>query len=381
MKKIVIAPDSFKETLSASEVAAIIAEAMGERFPDAELLQVPVADGGEGTLDALIDATGGQRYQREVRSPLGRRIEASWGMLGDGETAVIEMAAASGLALVPAAERNPMLTSTWGTGQLIAHALDLGARRFILAIGGSATNDGGSGMLAALGARFLDIGGQALPEGGAALRQLASIDLSQLDRRLADCEFEVACDVTNPLTGERGASAIFGPQKGATPEMVAELDLALCHYASIIRQQLGKDVEHAPGSGAAGGMGAAALAFFNARLRRGIDIVLDATRLADKLAGADLVITGEGRLDGQTVFGKTPFGVTELARQQNIPVIAIGGCLGDGVDAVHEHGMLAVFDCVSRAMPLEEALAGARENLQRTARNVAALLSLSTTLR
>ena len=378
MKKIVIAPDSYKETLAATEVAAIIAQALGEHLPDTEVVQVPVADGGEGTLAALIGATHGQLFAQEVRSPIGARVTANWGMLGDGHTAVIEMAAASGLALVPPAQRNPLLTSTYGTGQLIRAALDQGARRFILAIGGSATNDGGSGMLAALGARFLDSHEQTIPEGGAALRQLAHIDLSQLDPRLADCQFEVACDVDNPLTGERGASAIFGPQKGATPAMVAELDAALAHYAAIIRTQLARDVEYAPGSGAAGGMGATALAFFDATLRRGVDIVLDATGLADHLTGADLVITGEGRLDSQTAFGKTPMGVAQLASRHGVPVIAIGGCLGDGVDVLREHGISAVFDCVTHAMPLEEALAGARDNLLRTARNVAALLALTT---
>lgn len=376
MKKIVIAPDSYKETLSALEVASTIAAALRQHLPEAELVEVPVADGGEGTLDALVDATGGRRYSASVRAPLGHPVDATWGMLGDGETAVIEMASASGLALVPPGQRNPMITSTEGTGQLIRAALDAGARRFILAIGGSATNDGGSGMLCALGVRFLDAAGESLPAGGAALAQLARIDMSGFDPRLAECSFEVACDVDNPLTGPKGASAVFGPQKGATPERVAQLDAALANYARIVHEQLGVDVDTVPGAGAAGGVGAAALAFLRGTLRRGIDIVLGAVGLEAKLAGADLVITGEGRLDGQTIFGKTPIGVARMAKRFKLPVIAIGGCLREDVDVVHEHGIDAVFDCVHKAMPVEEALAGAHENLARVARNVAALLAL-----
>ncbi|WP_255991969.1 glycerate kinase [Chitinolyticbacter albus] len=378
MKKIVIAPDSFKETLSALDVAHTIAEAMRPLLPGVELVEVPVADGGEGTLDALVDATGGTRHRFPVLGPLGEQVDAVWGMLGDGKTAVIEMAAASGIALVPAAQRNPLVTSTEGTGQLIRAALDSGARHFILAIGGSATNDGGTGMLRALGARFLDAAAQDLPVGGAALTRLERIDLTGFDARIAECNFEIACDVDNPLTGPRGASAVFGPQKGATPEMVAKLDQALGNYARVIREQLGREVETASGAGAAGGMGAASLAFFNGKLRRGVDIVLDACALESILAGADLVITGEGRLDGQTIFGKTPIGVAKLAKRFNLPVIAIGGCLREDVDVVHEHGIDAVFDCVHKAMPLEEALAGAHDNLARVARNIAATLALKT---
>ncbi|WP_027469510.1 glycerate kinase [Deefgea rivuli] len=377
MKKIVIAPDSFKESLSAKEVASIIASAFENILPHVELVQVPMADGGEGTLEALIDATNGQFHTATVRGPLGAPVTAQWGMLGDGRTAVIEMASASGLALIAADARNPLLTSTEGTGELIRAALDAGARKFILAIGGSATNDGGSGMLRALGVQFLDTASAPLAAGGAALADLAKIDLSGFDSRLLECEFEVACDVDNPLTGAKGASAIFGPQKGATPEMVKQLDAALSNYARIIRQQLGKDVEHIAGAGAAGGMGAAALAFFfRCRLRRGVDIVLDATGLAQHLSDADLVITGEGRLDGQTIFGKTPIGVAQLAKQFGLPVIGIGGCLREDVDEVYAHGIDAVFSCVHKAMSLQEALGDARENLQRTARNVASVIHL-----
>jgi glycerate kinase len=298
-------------------------------------------------------------------------------MLGDGHTAVIEMASASGLALIAATERNPLLTSSEGTGELIRAALDAGARKFILAIGGSATNDGGSGMLRALGVKFFDAAGAPLGTGGAALADLAQIDLTGFDSRLLECEFEVACDVDNPLTGPKGASAIFGPQKGATPGMIVQLDNALSNYAHIIRQQLNQDVEHSAGAGAAGGMGAAALAFFpQCRLRRGVDIVLDAAGLEQHLGDADLVITGEGRLDGQTIFGKTPIGVAKMAKQYGLPVIGIGGCLREDVYEVYEQGIDAVFSCVHKAMSLEEALGGARDNLHRTARNIASMIQL-----
>ncbi|WP_410499918.1 glycerate kinase [Chitinibacter sp. S2-10] len=376
MKKIVIAPDSFKESLSAKQVAHEIAAALQSQLPEIEIVQVPMADGGEGTLAALIDATGGLLHSASVHDPLGDEIVAQWGMLGDGQTAVIEMAAASGLMLISPERRNPLLSSSEGTGELIKAALDAGARRFILALGGSATNDGGSGMLRVLGVQFYDAEGQMLAAGGAALSRLARIDVEGLDQRLVQCEFDIACDVNHPLTGARGASATFGSQKGATPEMVATLDAALSHYAQIIREQLHQDVEHLAGAGAAGGMGAAALAFFRCRLRRGVDIVLEATGLAQHLLDADLVITGEGRLDGQSLCGKTPIGVAQLAKQYQLPVIAIVGCVGDGVDQVYEHGIDAVFSCVDRPMSQEEALANAQSNLRRVALNIAALIKI-----
>ncbi|QLI81323.1 glycerate kinase [Chitinibacter fontanus] len=377
MKKIVIAPDSFKESLSAKWVVQIIANAMAEILPDVQLIGVPLADGGEGTAATLVDATAGQLQQTIVRNPLGNLIHASWGLLGDRQTAVIEMATASGLALIPPAQRNPCLTSSAGTGDLLKAALDAGARRFILALGGSATNDGGAGMLQALGVGLLDCDGQPIIPGGAALAQLARIDLTDIDSRLADCEFEIACDVDNPLIGQRGAAAVFGPQKGATTEMVAILDAALAHYAAVIQAQLGKAVSALPGAGAAGGMGAAALAFLpNVCMRRGVDIVLQATQLEQHLADADLVITGEGCLDAQTILGKVPIGVAQLAKRYAVPVIAIGGCVRADVAAVYAHGIDAVFSCVPAAMPLESALANAEQHLAHTARNVAAVIRL-----
>lgn len=378
MKKIVIAPDSFKESLTAKQVVQIMTAALAEVLPDVQLVGIPLADGGEGTVATLLDATAGQLHQATVRGPLGDLIPAHWGLLGDRQTAVIEMATASGLALIAPAQRNPCLTSSAGTGDLLTAALDAGARRFILALGGSATNDGGAGMLQALGVGLLDRHGQPIAAGGAALAQLAHIDLVGIDPRLAECEFEIACDVDNPLTGTRGASAVFGPQKGASSDMVATLDAALAHYAQVIYTQLGQDVATVPGAGAAGGMGAAALAFLpNVCMRRGVDIVLQATQLEQHLVDADLVITGEGCLDAQTILGKVPIGVAQLAKRYALPVVAIGGCVRADVAAVYEHGIDAVFSCVPAAMPLETALANAEQHLAHTARNVAALLKIS----
>lgn len=376
MKKIVIAPDSYKESLSALEVAQAVAAGFRQIFPDAEYVLVPVADGGEGTVDAMVAATGGRRETVVVSGPLGERVEAFYGLTGDGATAVIEMAAASGLALVPPAQRNPLRTSSRGTGELIRAALDAGARRFILGIGGSATNDGGVGMVQALGARLLDAEGRALDGSGGDLARLERIDVSALDPRLAECRIEVACDVDNPLTGPRGASAVFGPQKGATPEMVQVLDANLAHLARIVERDLGVAVDQVPGAGAAGGMGAAMLAFFGATLKPGIEIVTAAVDLDAQVRDADLVITGEGRIDFQTVHGKTPIGVARVAKRHGKAVIGIAGSLGANVGVVHEHGIDAVFSVLSRPCTLEEALGDAAANVELTARNVAAVLRM-----
>lgn len=376
MKKIVIAPDSYKESLSALEVAQAVAAGFRQIFPDAEYVLVPVADGGEGTVDAMVAATGGRRETVVVSGPLGERVEAFYGLTGDGATAVIEMAAASGLALVPPAQRNPLRTSSRGTGELIRAALDAGARRFILGIGGSATNDGGVGMVQALGARLLDAEGRALDGSGGDLARLERIDVSALDPRLAECRIEVACDVDNPLTGPRGASAVFGPQKGATPEMVQVLDANLAHLARIVERDLGVAVDQVPGAGAAGGMGAAMLAFFGATLKPGIEIVTAAVDLDAHVRDADLVITGEGRIDFQTVHGKTPIGVARVAKRHGKAVIGIAGSLGANVGVVHEHGIDAVFSVLSRPCTLEEALGDAAANVELTARNVAAVLRM-----
>ena len=375
--KIVIAPDSFKESLSALDVALHIREGFRAVYPDADYVVLPVADGGEGTVDALVAATGGRRITRRVVGPLGDEVEAFYGVTGDGDAAVIEMAAASGLELVPPDARNPLVTTTFGVGELICAALDDGARRFIIGIGGSATNDGGAGMLQALGVRFLDVGGRDLALGGGALADLERIDLSGLDPRLAACAIEVACDVDNPLVGPHGASAIFGPQKGATPEMVRVLDANLARYAALIERTIGKSVADMPGAGAAGGLGAGLHAFLGARLRPGIEIVMETVEMDRVVADADLIVTGEGRLDGQTIHGKTPIGVASVAERHGKPVIAIAGSLGRGFEAVYDHGIAAVFSVLSRPCTVAEALAEGAVNLRNTARDVAATLRVA----
>ncbi|WP_432723057.1 glycerate kinase [Jeongeupia wiesaeckerbachi] len=378
--KIVIAPDSYKESLSALDVAINIEAGMREVWPDADYVKLPVADGGEGTVDAMVAATGGKLIDVSVTGPLGDCVGAFYGLSGDGQTAIIEMAAASGLALVPSSLRNPLQTTTYGTGELIRAALDAGARRFIIGIGGSATNDGGAGMVQALGARLLDRDGRELGFGGGQLARLALIDISGLDPRLKDCRIDVACDVNNPLTGPKGASQVFGPQKGATPEIVAQLDANLAHYASIIGHDLGIHVDTVPGAGAAGGMGAAMLAFFKATLRPGIEIVMEAVGLDAIVADADLVITGEGRIDSQTIHGKTPIGVARVAKRHGKPVIGIAGCLTPDVGVVHAHGIDAVFSVLYHACDVEEALAKAADNVKLASRNVAAALQIGRSL-
>ena len=382
--KIVIAPDSFKESLSALQVAAAIEAGMREVWPDADYVKLPVADGGEGTVQAMIDATGGRLVEHAVTGPLGEPVDAFYGLIeGDkeGALAVIEMAAASGLESVPPARRNPMLATSRGTGELIRLALDAGARRFVLGVGGSATNDGGAGMLQALGVRLLDATGKEIGPGGGELARLDRIDIAGLDARVGTSEFQIACDVANPLVGPQGASAVFGPQKGATPEMVARLDANLRHYADIIKRDLGQVVADMPGAGAGGGIAAAMVVFLKGRLRPGVEIVVDAVGLDAAVLDADLVVTGEGRIDGQTVQGKTPMGVARVARAHGKPVIGSGGSLAADADAVYEHGIEAVFAAVRRPCSLDEALAAGFDNLRQAARNVAAALRLGGQLR
>lgn len=374
--KIVIAPDSYKESLSALEVASAIEAGFSEIFPEAEYVKIPVADGGEGTVEAMVAATQGNIVRLTVTGPLGKPVEAFYGLSGDTRTAFIEMAAASGLELVPAAQRDPLITTSFGTGELIKNALDRGVEHIIIGIGGSATNDGGSGMMQALGARLLDAKGNEIGHGGGALPKLTRIEIDNLDARVQQCRIEVACDVTNPLTGEDGASAIFGPQKGATPELVQQLDQALEHYAGIIHRDLDIDVLHIAGGGAAGGMGAALHAFCQAELRRGIEIVTEALGLAEQVKDADLVITGEGRIDSQTINGKVPIGVAMVAKQFNKPVIGIAGSLTADVGVVHQHGLDAVYSVLFSICSLEEALTHAAQNVRLTARNVAATIKV-----
>jgi len=378
--KIVIAPDSYKESLSALEVASAIEAGFREIFPEADYVKIPVADGGEGTVEAMVAATQGNIVRLTVTGPLGKPVEAFYGLSGDERTAFIEMAAASGLELVPAAQRDPLITTSFGTGELIKDALDRGVDHIIIGIGGSATNDGGSGMMQALGAQLLDEHGKEIAYGGGALPQLAHIDIGQLDARIKECRFEVACDVSNPLTGEKGASAIFGPQKGATPELVQQLDKALEHYATLIHRDLDIDVLHIDGGGAAGGMGAALHAFCQAELRSGIEIVTEALGLAEQVKDADLVITGEGRIDSQSINGKVPIGVAKVAKQFNKPVIGIAGSLTADVGVVHQHGLDAVFSVLFSICSLEDALANAAQNVRLTARNVAAVIKVGKVL-
>ncbi|GHU07845.1 glycerate kinase [Betaproteobacteria bacterium] len=354
--RIVVAPDSYKGSVSALGVAQAMERGILRVFPNAEVRKIPIADGGEGTVEALIAATNGNLRQRKVTGPLGERVTAHWGILGDGRTAVIEMASASGLPLVPAERRNPRISTTYGTGELLCAALDAGMRNIIIGIGGSATNDGGTGMARALGARFLAGDGQELPDGGAALARLSHIDLAGLDPRLKDCEITVACDVDNPLCGPRGASAVFGPQKGATPEIVAELDAALGHFSAIAEKATGRAVAELPGAGAAGGLGAGLMFFTPAKLKPGVEIVLDAVNFAGVVEGAAFVITGEGRTDFQTAFGKAPVGVARLAKRFNVPVFCLSGGMGDGADDVLAQGIDAVMSICDRPLTLEDCM-------------------------
>lgn len=375
--KIIIAPDSFKESLSAEQAAEAIAAGFREVLPDAELVLLPCADGGEGTTEALVVATGGRLFTESVTGPLGQPVEAAWGMLGDGQTAVIETAAASGLHLVSKDERDPMRATSRGTGELILAALDRGAGHIIIGLGGSATNDGGAGLLEALGVRLQDNKGEPIAPGGGGLGGLAELSLDGLDTRLRDVRFDVACDVDNPLLGEHGASAIFGPQKGATPGMVRQLDRNLRRFADRLQAVTGKDVAEVPGAGAAGGLGAAFLGVFAANLRSGIDLVLDAVGIDRHLKDADLVITAEGRIDGQTGRGKTPVGVSRRAKRHGVPVIALAGSLGEGAECVHDKGIEALFSIVPGVVTLDQALDHAAHNLTRTSRNLARVWTMT----
>jgi glycerate kinase len=375
--KIIIAPDSFKGSLSALEVCENIEKGIKKVFDSAEIVRVPMADGGEGTVQSLVDATGGKFISLRVKDPLMRSIDAFYGILGDGNTAVIEMAAASGITLLSKEERNPMETTTYGTGQIIVHALDMGCRNFIIGIGGSATNDGGAGMLHALGVKFLDGNDYEIGFGGGGLDKLRSLDLSEMDSRLKLCNIVAACDVDNPLCGEKGASNIFGPQKGADENMIITLDRNLSHYADIVEEYLGISIKDYPGAGAAGGLGGGLLAFLNAKLQPGINIVIETTSLEDKLKDADLVITGEGMVDYQTQYGKTPYGVAKLAKKYNIPVIAIAGGIGKDAEDLYSKGFDSIFSIVDKPMTLEDAMENSELLVQKTAERIMRVLKIN----
>jgi len=370
--KIVIAPDSFKESLSAPNAAAAIERGVKQAFPGAQTLCVPMADGGEGTVAAVLAATGGQWRSTAVSGALGEPLDAAWGWLPDA-TAVIEMAAAAGLEQTPPARRDPLRAGSGGVGQLVRAALDAGARRIILGLGGSATNDGGAGLLAALGVRFLDADDRDLPPGGAALARLARIDTQGMDPRLAGVRVDIASDVDNPLCGPQGASHTFGPQKGASPEHVALLDDSLARLADVCARHLGRDWRDAPGAGAAGGLGFAAHAFLNARFRPGVEVVAELGKLAQAMEGAALAFTGEGRMDAQTLRGKTPAGVARIARQAGVPVVALAGSLGDGYQDLHAGGITAAFSLAPGPVTLQQACDNAAQYLCDRARDVTQL--------
>jgi glycerate kinase len=352
--KIVVAPDSFKGSLTAVEVSDAIGQGVREIFPEAEIVKIPMADGGDGTVQCLVNDTGGEILRKKVIGPLGDEVLASYGILGDKKTAVIEMAEASGLTLVPENKRNPLITTTYGTGQLIKAALDQGCRKMIIGIGGSATNDGGAGMLQALGVKLLDREGKEIGFGGGELKEVFRIDTKYLDNRLSETKVLIASDVSNPLCGPKGAARIYGPQKGATPEIIEELDKSLAHFAEIIKRDLNKDVKDIPGAGAAGGLGASLMAFLDAELRPGIKIIIEVVKLEQAIKDADLVITGEGKIDSQTIYGKAPIGVAKIAKKYNIPVVAVAAIISDDADIVHQYGIDTLIKISEPPMSLTE---------------------------
>lgn len=371
---ILLAPDSFKESMTAKEACEAMERGIKKANKSITCIHVPMADGGEGTMESLVDATYGKIYKINVIGPLGNEVEASYGILGDGETGVIEMASASGIHLVPLEKRNPLITTTYGTGELIKACLDHGVKKLLIGIGGSATNDGGVGAIQALGGKFFDKEGNELGFGGGELGKLVSIDLSNFDNRLKDVVVEVACDVNNPLCGKTGASNVFGPQKGATSETIEILDNNLRHYGKLIKDQLGIDVLDIPGAGAAGGLGAGLMAFLNGKLNRGIDLVIKYSKLEEKLPLADMVWTGEGSIDFQTQFGKTPLGVARVAKKYNKPVVALAGRVGSDIEILYSMGIDSIFSITRNISTLEEALLKGPENMEKTAENIVRLM-------
>lgn len=375
--KIVIAPDSFKESMTGKAACDAIEKGLKKVLKNAEFIKIPMADGGEGTTQSLVDATNGKIYYQKTTGPLGEPVESKLGLLGDGKTAILEMASTSGLELISKEKRNPMITTTFGTGELIKKALDLEVSTILIGIGGSATNDGGAGMIQALGGKLLDKDNNQIGFGGGELSKIEKIDLSALDQRLKNVKIIVACDVNNPLTGPKGAAHIFGPQKGADAETVEILDNNLKHFADIIRKDLKIDVENVAGAGAAGGLGAGLMAFLSAELKRGIDIVIEYSELEEKIKGASYVITGEGSIDGQTRFGKTPYGVAKTAKKYNIPVIALAGNVGKDIDILYDYGFDAIFSILPGVQTLETALKNGEENLTRTSENIGRIISIN----
>lgn len=375
--RIVIAPDSFKGSLTGAEVAEAMARGVRRVVQGAELTLLPLSDGGEGLVESLVAASGGELVDYYVTGPLGEQVNATLGLMGGGQTAVIEMAQASGLILVPDERKNPLVTTTYGTGELMKKALDRGCKHFIVGLGGSATNDGGMGMAQALGFRFLDEAGKDLGPGGAELLRLAKIDRSGMDPRLQQVRIQVACDVNNPLTGPQGAAAIYGPQKGATPEMVELLDRALGNFGRILREDLGQDVAEIPGAGAAGGLGACLMGLLAGTLVSGIELVLDVLGFAEKTKGADLVLTGEGKLDAQSAYGKVPVGVAKLAATLGVPTVVVAGAVLPDAEFLHDWGIGAYFSITNRPMSLKEAMEEAADLVELKVSEVIRLFRLA----
>lgn len=372
--KFVLAPDSFKESMTAKEVCIAMEKGIRKVYRDAECIHVPMADGGEGTVQSLVDATGGELYKEEVTAPLGNKVIATYGILGDGQTAIIEMAEASGLQLVPREKRNPLITTSYGTGELIISALNKGVNKILIGLGGSATNDGGVGMLQALGIKFIDKSGQDIGFGGGELSKIVDIDMSSFDKRILNIDIEVACDVKNPLTGINGASYVFGPQKGADMEAIKRLDENLRHFSKVIKKKIGKDIDNIEGAGAAGGLGAALLGLCNGKLKRGIDIVVQYSKLEEKIKDADYVFTGEGSIDFQSKFGKTPVGVSMLAKKYGIPVIAFAGNVGEEIEELYGLGITSIIGILPGVVALEEALKAGETNMERAVKNIVRIL-------
>lgn len=369
--RFVIAPDSFKESLSAVQAAQAMQRGILRQFPDAICRLVPLADGGEGTVDTLLNACAGQKVACRVRGPLPQQqVESYFALIDDGKTAVIEMAKANGIHLIPLAQRNPALTSTYGTGEMIRQALDLGVSKIVIGLGGSVTNDAGSGMAQALGVKFLDQAGLEVQPCGGNLKQICEIDLSALDARLATTEMLIASDVNNPLCGEYGASAIFGPQKGATPELVKILDQNLGYFANLVETTLGVNVQHQAGAGAAGGLGFGLLAFARAKIQSGVELLIQQTGLTEKITQADVVLTGEGKIDRQTFMGKTPFGVAQVAKSLNKPVYAFAGMIGEDIEPLLEVGFTQIIGINPPDISVEDAIRNAENNLTDSVENV-----------
>jgi len=378
--KIVIAPDSFKESMTSLEAAMAIEKGFKKVLPNEEYIKVPMADGGEGTVQSIIDATGGSFKTETVKGPLGESLEAQYGLTGDKKVAVIEMAASSGLDKVEPSDRNPLKTSTYGFGELIYSSLDEGVEEIILGIGGSATNDGGAGMIMSLGGKLLDKDEKNIIPTGEGLKELQFIDISDMHPRIKDVTFRVACDVDNPLTGPNGASYIYGPQKGGDSKMLEQLDKNLAHYAEVVQKQMETDIDSPSGAGAAGGLGAGLLGFLNAKLQRGGDLLVEMLSLEDALKGADLLITGEGSINHQTRFGKTPVAVSHVGKKLNIPTIALAGSLNEGYESIYKEGIDAAFSIIPQLSSLETVLANGKENLETLSANIAAVIKMSRSL-